>query len=412
MNTMDKKVELLAPAGNFEKLEIAVHYGADAVYLGGKDFNLRNFAANFSNNEMRQAIDYAHKRGVNVYVTCNIYPRNADQKAIDQFLHFLGSAAPDAIIIADPGIFTQARQIIPHIPIHVSTQANTTSIQSVLFWEKLGAKRVNPARELALQEIAAIVKDTTSEVEVFVHGAMCISYSGRCLLSSFMAQRDSNRGMCTHPCRWRYTVMEATRPGQHMPICEDQRGTYIFNSKDLCMIEHIPALAASGISAFKIEGRMKGINYLAATVKTYREAIDAYYADPTNYYVQKRWIDELNATNNRGFCTGFYFGNNDQISPAYEKKPAPNPSRLLAKVIEKKAPSRIKVDVRNKMVCGDKIYVLSPGKILMQDTIADMMDQEDKPLKVAQPGMTVTIGVNGDVDVNDLIRSVPKTSSS
>ena len=243
-----KKVELLAPAGNFEKLEIAVHYGADAVYLAGKTFSLRNFSDNFTIDELQQAVAFARRQGVKVYVTCNIYPRNHEQKELIDYLNMLGDIGPDALIVTDPGTIMMASKTIPHIPLHLSTQANTTNYQSALFWQQLGIKRINAARELSLKEINEIVRHSHLEIEAFVHGAMCISYSGRCLLSNFMANRDSNHGECAHPCRWKYAVVEEFRPGHYLPIEEDHRGSYIFNSKDLCLIEHIPEMVASGVA--------------------------------------------------------------------------------------------------------------------------------------------------------------------
>jgi len=266
-----RTIELLAPAGSFEKLETAIHYGADAVYLSGQNFSLRNFAGNFSMDELYRAVCLARLKNVRVYLACNIYPRNFEEAAIVEYLHQIGDLRPDAIIIADPGILLEARRIIPHIPVHLSTQANTTSRLSARFWESLGVARINVARELSLREIKEIADATPIEIEAFVHGAMCISHSGRCLLSSFMAGRDGNRGMCAHPCRWNYFLVEETRPGQYMPVLEDARGTYIFNSKDLCMIDHVSEMIEAGITSFKIEGRLKGINYLATVVKTYRE---------------------------------------------------------------------------------------------------------------------------------------------
>ncbi|MGD8445919.1 MAG: peptidase U32 family protein, partial [Desulfobacterales bacterium] len=280
------KVELLAPAGNFEKLEIAIHYGADAVYLGGKDFSLRNFSGNFSLEEIKQAVTYAHDRAVKVYAAVNVYARNDQHQQIAAYLRKLGAISLDGVIVADPGVFMTARELMPHIPLHLSTQANSTNYKTVAFWERLGIQRINLARELTLAEIKAIAEKAQIEIEAFVHGAMCIAYSGRCLLSSFMANRHSNRGMCTHPCRWKYALVEETRPGQYMPVAEDDRGTYIFNSKDLCMIEHIPAMIDAGVAALKIEGRMKGINYLASVLKVYREAIDWYSRDPAGYRVK------------------------------------------------------------------------------------------------------------------------------
>jgi len=285
-----KKVELLAPAGNFEKLEIAIHYGADAVYLAGKTFSLRSFSENFTFDKLQQAVKFAQRQGVKAYVTCNIYPRNHEQKALAEYLNILGDIGPDAVIVTDPGALMMASKIIPHISLHLSTQANTTNYQSALFWQRLGIKRINVARELSLTEINEMAQRCDLEVEAFVHGAMCISYSGRCLLSNFMVNRDSNHGECAHPCRWKYAVVEEHRPGQYLPIEEDHRGSYIFNSKDLCMIEHIPEMVESGVASLKIEGRMKGIHYLASTVKTYREAIDAFLKNPENYRVKDRLL--------------------------------------------------------------------------------------------------------------------------
>ena len=261
------KPELLAPADNFEKLEIAIHYGADAVYLAGKNFSLRNFSENFSKAELFAAVKLAHHHGLKVYLACNIYSRTHEEADIRSFLSKAGEIAPDALIISDPGIILMAGEIIPHIPLHLSTQANTTNLSAVKFWHKLGVKRVNLARELSLTEIKNIVDYSPIEIETFVHGAMCISYSGRCLLSNFLNNRDSNQGLCSHPCRWQYAVVEKMRPGQYHPFLEDKRGSYIFNSKDLCMIENIPALIQAGISSLKVEGRMKGIYYLASVLK-------------------------------------------------------------------------------------------------------------------------------------------------
>ncbi len=398
-----QKVELLAPAGNFEKLEIAVNYGANAVYLAGKNFSLRNFSGNFSHAELKQAVKLAHAVNVKVYIACNIYSRNSEQKAVAEHLQELGAIGPDALIIADPGIFMQARQLVPEIPVHLSTQANTTNYNSVLFWEQLGVKRINAARELSLKEIYEISMHSTAEVEAFVHGAMCISYSGRCLLSSFMALRDSNRGLCAHPCRWRYSVVEELRPGKYMPIAEDKRGTYIFNSSDLCMIEHIPEMINAGITSLKIEGRMKGINYLATTVKVYREAIDRYYADPDAYQVDEEWLKELAFINNRGYCTGFYFNDPEQILPNYERHQKPKHC-FAAKVINGDSEKYVNIEVRNKIFKGDAISILRKKGPAVSDRIEDIIDGNGKSQPFAQPGSIMKILVNGKYSENDLIR--------
>ena len=396
------KIELLAPAGNPEKLEIAIHYGADAVYLGGKAFSLRNFSGNFSMAEMGSAIALAHKHNVKVYVACNIYARNNEQDQIRSFLENLGKISPDAVIISDPSIFMHAREIIPQIPIHISTQANTTNYKTIDFWQKLGARRVNVARELTLEEIQTIASHSGMEIEAFVHGAMCISYSGRCLLSSFMAQRDSNRGMCCHPCRFSYTVMEAKRPGQYYPMAEDQRGTYIFNSRDLCMIEHLPDLISSGLRSLKIEGRMKGINYLASCVKVYREAIDAFYQDPDTYAVKPEWLDELNRLSHRGYCTGFYFGDPEQVQ-ANSTNLINKGATFVGKVLSCENRD-VLLDVRNRFFKTDSLEILTKHGPAKRTTIKAMADMDRVPVELAQPGSRVWLELSESCKVHDLLR--------
>jgi putative protease len=398
-----QKVELLAPAGNLEKLEIAIHYGADAVYLAGKEFSLRNFSQNFTLDELQHAVRYARKHHVKVYTACNIYPKNSEQKSIADYLHSLGEIGIDALIIADPGIFMTASKIIPQIPIHLSTQANTTNLKSAIFWQGLGIKRVNLARELSLKEIKEVALHCDLEIEAFVHGAMCIAYSGRCLLSSFMANRDSNRGMCTQSCRWKYAVVEEFRPGQYMPIAEDDRGSYIFSSKDLCMIEHIPAIIESGIVSLKIEGRMRSINYLASTVKVYREAIDAYFENPEDYLPQKDWLYELQAVSNRSYSTGFYFDDPHQISPAYENLKNSG-QKFIGKVIGKSKKHDIRIDVRNKIFKGDTIQILGRKGPVKKDRVHAIFDDRGQPLAFAQPGSIVYVTMDNACNPNDLIR--------
>jgi len=400
------KIELLAPAGNFEKLKIAIHYGADAVYLAGKEFSLRNFSGNFSPEEMSAAIAYGRARNVKIYVACNIYPRDHELPAIREHLADLGDLGPDGVIVADPGIFMLARETIPDMPVHISTQANTTHSQTARFWQKMGAARVNVARELTLEEIRRIVADTSIEVEAFVHGAMCISYSGRCLLSSFMAGRDGNRGRCAHPCRWQYAVVEAQRPGRYMPVREDSRGTYIFNSYDLCMIEHVPEVIQAGITSLKIEGRMKGIHYLAATVKVYREAIDAWYADPEGYRTDPAWLTELDRLNNRGYCTGFYFAKPDQVAPNLaNRKPDPG-ARFVGKVLQGDGPARPLVEVRNKIQTGDRVEIMPARGPTRACVIEKMADASGHSTAVAQPGDIVTLFVPVACTEMDLIRRI------
>lgn len=393
------KPELLAPAGNYEKLETAIHYGADAVYLGGKDFSLRNFSGNFTDQELESAVSHAHRNSVKVYVTCNIFSRSNEQRAIAQFLEKIGNIDADAIIISDPGIIRMAREITPHIDIHLSTQANTTNYNAVRFWQEAGVKRVNLARELTLDEIKEITDHSTIEVETFVHGAMCISYSGRCLLSSFLTGRDSNRGLCSHPCRWKYAVVEEQRPGEYQPIMEDKRGTYIFNSKDLCMVDHIPELCNAGISSLKLEGRMKGISYLASVVKTYREAIDLYAAEakgdsqtkepdtaPSDRKTLKeRWHRELDLIYHRRYCTGFYFGTPDETTPNYSNVHGGSIHSFIGKIITPLPDNHIVVEIRNRASVGDTIEILSPKGEALQSKILAIYDMNNQPIPHAQP---------------------------
>jgi len=399
------KPELLAPAGNFEKLEIAVHYGADAVYLAGKDFSLRNFSGNFTLDEMSAAIAFAHQHNVKVYVACNIYPRNHEISSIAEFLAVLGPMGPDGVIVSDPGVLNLALRQMPHVPIHLSTQANTTNRGAVKFWDQMGVRRVNVARELTLKEIKTISGHTSLEIEAFVHGAMCMAYSGRCLLSSFMAQRDSNRGMCCHPCRFQYTVVEEKRPGQYYDVRGDHRGSYIFNSRDLCMIEHIPDMMDSGITSLKIEGRMKGIHYLATVVKTYREAIDAFCRDPSVYQIQPQWVTELAKVSHRGYSTGFYLGDPDQVSANFEGNVTSN-ALFLAKILNTSANGEVRIDVRNRIAKNDTIEILSAQGPLRADTIMRIMDENHQEKEVAHPGSRVTVALTCDVAPNDIIRRI------
>jgi putative protease len=399
-----ERVELLAPAGNFEKLETAVHFGADAVYLAGKQFSLRNFSGNFADDEMRDAVRLAHTHGVRVYVACNIYSRNHEQSALRAYLRQLADIGPDAIIVADPAVFLAAREILPDTSIHISTQSNTTNYATARFWRDQGADRIIAARELSLREIADITVKAGIAVEVFVHGAMCISYSGRCLLSNYLAQRDSNRGRCAHPCRWNYAVVEEKRPGQYLPLREDERGSYIFNSRDLCMIDHIPALIESGVTALKIEGRMKGIHYVAATVKAYREAIDTYYRHPERFQVDPDWLSTLDSVNQRGYCTGFYFGDPNQTQPNLELTRPHYAHRLVGKILSIPRAGIAVVDVRNRLATGDVVEILAPGRPVQNETIPAMTDLAGTPVAVAHAGMQVKVALRTPCGSHDLLR--------
>jgi len=399
-------IELLAPAGNFEKLEIAVHYGADAVYLAGKNFSLRSFSGNFSLAELKEAQRFCRKHGVRMYVACNIYSRNEEQADISRFLAELGDIGPDAVIVADPGIFLEARKVIPHIPIHVSTQANTTNHRAVTFWEQQGASRINLARELTLAEMETIAERSSLEIEAFVHGAMCISYSGRCLLSSFMEQREGNRGMCCHPCRFNYSVVEEKRPGQYYPVAEDKRGTYIFNARDLCMLDHIPEMAAAGVNSLKIEGRMKGIHYVATVVKVYREAIKHWEAAPDRYRVRAEWRAELARINHRGYSTGFYFGDPQETMPAYDHHRFSGSHVFVGKVLKNSGGNGVQVGVRNKIRLDDPVELLRAEGPNYLTRVSRIRNEAGGNMEAANPGTVVTLDLGTHCRKNDLIRTM------
>ncbi|WP_300464300.1 U32 family peptidase [Desulfobacula sp.] len=400
------KPELLAPAGSFEKLEIAIHYGADAVYLAGKNFSLRNFSGNFTDTELVEAVRLAHHHGVKVYLACNIYSRNHDQEALKTFLEQTARMGPDAIILSDPGILYLARQMIPDIDIHLSTQANTTNVNAVRFWHSQGVKRVNLARELSLTEITDIATRCAMETETFVHGAMCISYSGRCLLSSALSGRDSNRGLCSHPCRWQYAVVENLRPNEYHSLMEDDRGSYIFNSKDLCMIEHIPELIDANITSLKIEGRMKGINYLASVVKTYRNAIDDYIEAPDTYVTDPEWVAELYQVFHREYSTGFYFGPSDEQLPNYNNIHHGKIHSFIGKIISRTDDHAYRVGIRNKLCVGDTIEVLSPLGHPARTKINALLDMDHTPIPCAQPNTMVLIKLDINCRPHDIIRKI------
>ena len=398
------KPELLAPAGNFEKLEVAIHYGADAVYLAGKDFSLRNLTLNFTESEMADAIHLAHDHGVKVYVACNIYSRNHEQEKLASFLESVGEMAPDAVIIADPGIVFLARKFIPQVDIHLSTQSNTTNYNTLKFWKQVGVTRVNLARELSLNEIDEICAKNILETETFIHGAMCISYSGRCLLSNFLTQRDSNRGACSHPCRWKYRVEEEQRPGQYHPVMEDERGTYLFNSKDLCMIQFIPELMKAGITSFKIEGRMKGISYLAAVVKTYREAIDAYAQSPDTFHVADQWKRELGLVYHREYSTGFYFNSPDEIVPNYANHHTGLIHAFIGRARSCEPGHHVTLDVKNKISQGDKVEIMIPQGTPVKSRVKKITDPLGMIIEHGQPNSRSTLKLEHDCRPGDIIR--------
>lgn len=381
-----KKPELLAPAGDLEKLKIAVLYGADAVYFGGETFSLRAGAGNFTYEEMKEGIEFAHAHGAKCHLTVNIYAHNED---IDPFIDYLNRVKDlgiDAFIASDPGVIDMILEVIPDAEIHLSTQANMTNYRTANFWYKRGLRRLVTARELTIEEIKELKANIPDDMELesFIHGAMCISYSGRCLLSNFMIERDANRGACAHPCRWKYTLMEEQRPGQYYPIEEDDRGTYILNSKDLCLIEHLPELIEAGISSFKIEGRMKSVFYVATVVSAYRRAIDSYCADPENYQFKQEWMDELCKVSHREFTTGFYFHKPDNLDQNYRTSAYTRDYSFVGMVKDYDEETGYAiVEQRNKMVIGDEIEVFGPGTDFFSQTLSEMYNEEGEAVEAA-----------------------------
>lgn len=376
---MKMKLELLAPAGDLEKLKTAIQYGADAVYFGGEMFSLRAGAGNLSIDDIKEGLEYAHSRGKRCYMTINIYAHNTDIDPLYRYLEKIKDLGIDAFLISDPGIIEMVKEVIPGAEIHLSTQANMTNWRTGKFWtEKMGVQRLVLARELSFREIREIhEKLPDTDLEAFVHGAMCISYSGRCLLSNFMTGRDANRGACAHPCRYKYALVEEKRPGQYWPIEEDDRGSYIMNSKDLCMIAHIPELVEAGISSAKIEGRMKSIFYVATVVHAYRQAIDAYYEDPEHWTFKEEWMDELKKASHRMFTTGFYYGKPSGNEQNYESSAYIREYSFVGKVLDyNEETGYALVEQRNKMSEGDEIEVFGPEISFFTQTITDMRDAE------------------------------------
>ncbi len=403
-----KKPELLAPAGDLEKLKIAVLYGADAVYFGGECFSLRAGAGNLSFEEMAEGIEFAHARGAKCYLTINIFAHNRDIQPLREYLAKIRELRVDAFIVSDPGIIMLIQEIIPGAEIHLSTQANMTNYQTANFWYNIGVRRIVLARELSFGEIAKIRQNTPKdlEYEAFVHGAMCISYSGRCLLSNFMIERDANQGMCAHPCRWKYALVEEQRPGQYYPIEEDDRGTYILNSRDLCMIEHIPQLIESGLSSLKIEGRMKSIFYVATIIAAYRKAIDAYCKDPEKYRFKQEWMDEMKKVSHREFTTGFYFNNPTNKDQNYRTS-AYTRDYIFTGLVKDYDPETgfATVEQRNKMVLGDKIEVFGPGQDYFVQKLCEMHDEEGNPIDSApHPQQILRIKMAEPVGENFMLR--------
>jgi len=410
------KIELLAPAGDMERLKVAVEYGADAVYLGGTSFGMRAKAKNFDMEQMAEAVEYAHGRGVKVFVTANIFAHDEDFEGMAEYFAQLYEVGVDALIISDPGVFSVARQVVPEMEIHISTQANNTNAQSALFWANLGAKRVVLARELSFEEIEALHKKVDGKIllEAFVHGSMCISYSGRCLLSAYFTGRDSNRGHCAHVCRYKFTLNEERRPEQYFPVCQDEAGrggSYILNSKDMCMIEHIPALVASGLASFKMEGRMKTPYYVAAVTSAYREAIDDFYADPALYESKKaHYLAEVMKSSHREFTTGFYLGDAGRDGQIYRGAGYVRTHEFLGIVKDYDPASGVAtVEQRGKFSVGEKLEFLRAGKPNFVQEIRTMRDLEGNEVTVAPHAQQILkIEVDEPVAPLDILRGEAK----
>lgn len=381
-----QKMELLAPAGNMDKLKMAFLYGADAVYLGGKSFGLRAFSDNFSEEELKEAVEYAHSLGKHVHVTVNIFPHNADLKGLPDYLRYLRDIHVDAILIADPGIFYIARQVVPDLPVHISTQANTTNWASAKFWYEQGASRVVMAREVSTQDIKEIHEKVPVDLEGFVHGAMCISYSGRCLLSNYFTHdRDSNRGQCVQCCRFKYNVVEEKRPGQYFPVVEDERGTYIFNSKDLCLLPYIPDLYDAGLSSLKIEGRMKSVHYVATVVKVYRQALDAYERDPEHFKVLPEWIEELEKISHRPYTKGFSVSRPTDADQVYTQSSNTQTHEFIGLVKSYDPAKKMAyVEQRNHFKVGQTVEFLQPKGALVRYTISQIFGADGAPVDAAR----------------------------
>lgn len=406
-DTDKRRPELLIPASSLEVLKTAVIFGADAVYIGGEAFGLRAKAKNFSAEDMRAGIAFAHEHGARVHVTVNILAHNDDLDGVREYLKELKEMKPDALIIADPAIFDLAKEICPEIDRHISTQANNTNYGTYQFWWRLGAKRVVSARELSLQEIREIRERISADMEIesFIHGAMCISYSGRCLLSNYFTGRDANQGACTHPCRWKYSIMEETRQGEYMPVYENERGTFIFNSKDLCMIEHIPEMIEAGIDSFKIEGRMKTALYVATVARTYRKAIDDYLEEPKKYEENMPWyLEQISNCTYRQFTTGFYFGKPDETSQIYDNNTYIKEYTYLG-IIGDEKDGMYRIEQRNKFSVGEQIEIMKPDGRNIEVTVQRIVDEEGKEQESApHPKQALYVDLGCEACRYDILR--------
>lgn len=402
---MDREqIEILAPAGDLEKLKLAITYGADAVYLGGERFGLRAAAKNFSIEQIKEGADFAHSKGKRLYVTVNLIPHNEDFEGLEEYLKELQQSGVDALIASDPGVIMKIKEAVPGMEIHLSTQANNTNYMSARFWHSQGIKRVVVARELSVGEIGEIRANIPDdmEIEAFVHGAMCISYSGRCLISNYMTGKDANKGECKHPCRWKYSLMEETRPGEYYPIYEDERGTFFFNSKDLCLIEHIPELVQAGIKSFKIEGRMKSAYYVATIVRAYRMAIDEYLKNPQGWKFKQEWLEELEKVSHRGFTKGFYFNKPGHEEHHYGSSSYVRNYDFIGLVQSRDDENgEIVVQQRNRFFLGDEIEIIGPGGVQHLARITGMRDEAGNGIEVA-PRPKETIRVKLDIELDGI----------
>ena len=400
--------ELLIPASSLEVLKTAVIFGADAVYIGGEAFGLRAKAKNFSREDMKEGIQFAHEHNVRVYVTANILAHNGDLPGVEEYFKELKEIGPDALIISDPGVFMIAKRVCPEIEIHISTQANNTNYGTYRFWHELGAKRVVSARELSMKEIKEIRSNIPDdlEIETFVHGAMCISYSGRCLLSNYFTGRDANQGACTHPCRWKYAVMEESRPGEYLPVYENERGTYIFNSKDLCMIGHIPDLIDAGIDSFKIEGRMKTALYVATVARTYRKAIDDYLKDPVLYEKNMPWyLDQISNCTYRQFTTGFFYGKPDSEAQIYDSNTYVKEYTYLGIVGGTNEEGLYRIEQRNKFSVGETIEIMKPNGDNIEAKVLRIVNEEGGEQESApHPKQILYIDLGVPMEQYDILR--------
>ena len=403
-----EKPELLIPASNLEVLKVAVTYGADAVYIGGEMFSLRAKAKNFSNEDMKTSIAFAHKHNKKVYVTANITAHNRDLDAVHNYFKELKEIRPDALIISDPGVFMIAQEVCPEIDVHISTQANNVNYETYKFWHKLGATRVVSARELSMKEIGELRKNIPDdlEIETFIHGAMCISYSGRCLLSNYFTGRDANLGACTHPCRWKYYITEESRPGEYLPIEENERGTYIFNSKDLCMIEHIPDIIKAGIDSLKVEGRMKTALYVANVARTYRQAIDDYFEDPALYEKNiPHYKEEISKCTYRQYTTGFFYGPTTHETQIYDSNTYVREYTYLGLIGEQNTNGLYSLEQRNKFSVGETIEVMKPDGRNINVVVKAITDEDGNPMESCpHPKQQIYVDLGSPLETLDLVR--------